>query len=66
VLGLAALTSGSGLPVMHGVTAVDIPLLLAASFAVVLLFQRKSLHRRTGILLLLTYVGYVIFALVRG
>ncbi len=51
---------------MHGVTAVDIPLLLAASFAVVLLFQRKSLHRRTGILLLLTYVGYVIFALVRG
>lgn len=42
VRGLAALTSGSGLPVSHGVTTVDIPLLLAASLAVVLLFSAAA------------------------
>lgn len=66
VLGLAALSSGSGLAVMHSVTLVDIPLLLAASILVVMVLQRRSMHWRTGVTLLALYVGYLAFALARG
>jgi Ca2+/Na+ antiporter len=66
VLGLAALSSSSGVAVSQGVTRVDLPLLLAASTLVVALFHRSSLHRRTGIALLALYVGYIAYALVRG
>jgi Ca2+/Na+ antiporter len=66
VLGLAALSSSSGVAVSHSVTRVDLPLLLAASTLVVALFHRSSLHRRTGIALLALYVGYIAYALVRG
>jgi cation:H+ antiporter len=66
VLGLAALSSSSGVAVAHSVTRVDLPLLLAASVLVVALFHRSSLHWRTGIALLTLYVGYIAYALVRG
>jgi len=66
VLGLAALSSSSGVAVAHGVTRVDLPLLLAASVLVVALFHRRSLHWRTGLALLTLYAGYITFALVRG
>ena len=45
---------------------VDIPLLLAASVGVLLVFQRRSFHRRTVIALLAVYVGYITFALLCG
>jgi cation:H+ antiporter len=66
VLGLAALSSSSGVGVSHSVTRVDLPLLLAATVLVVALFHRSSLHWRTGIALLALYVGYIAYALVRG
>lgn len=66
VLGLAALSSSSGVAVSHTVTRVDLPLLLAATALVVALFHRSSLHRRTGAVLLVLYVGYITYALVRG
>ena len=66
VLGLAALSSSSGVAVAHSVTRVDLPLLLAASVLVVALFHRRSLHWRTGLALLTLYAGYITFALVRG
>jgi cation:H+ antiporter len=66
VLGLAALSNGSGIAVAHSVTRVDLPLLLAASVLVVALFHRPSLHWRTGLALLTLYAGYITFALVRG
>jgi cation:H+ antiporter len=66
VLGLAALSNSSGIPVPHSVTRVDLPLLLAASVLVVALFHRRSLHWRTGVALLALYAGYIAFALVRG
>jgi Ca2+/Na+ antiporter len=66
VLGLAALSSSSGVGVSHSVTRVDLPLLLAATVLVVALFHRSSLHWRTGIALLTLYVGYIAYALVRG
>lgn len=66
VLGLAALSTSSGVAVAHSVTRVDLPLLLAASVLVVGLFYRSSLHWRTGGALLALYAGYVTFALVRG
>ena len=66
VLGLAALSSSGGIAVAHGVTRVDVPLLLGASVLVVALFHRPSLHWRTGVALLTLYAGYIAFALVRG
>lgn len=66
VLGLAALSSSSGVAVAHSVTRVDLPLLLAASVLVVALFHRRSLHWRIGVTLLTFYAGYITFALVRG
>jgi Ca2+/Na+ antiporter len=66
VLGLAALSSSSGISVAHSVTRVDLPLLLAATVLVVALFHRTSLHGRTGVALLSLYAGYIAFALVRG
>jgi cation:H+ antiporter len=66
VLGLAALSSSSGISVARSVTRVDLPLLLAASVLVVAIFHRSRLHRRTGALLLALYAGYIVFALVRG
>jgi Ca2+/Na+ antiporter len=65
VLGLVALSSGSGLRLSHAVATVDVPLLVAASAAVAALFFRRSLHWRTGTALLTLYVGYVAFVLVR-
>src|SRR5919199_507174 len=66
VLGLGALSSGSGLSVAPAILRVDVPLLLAVSLAIVLLFRQRSLHYRTGVSLLVLYVAYVAFALVRG
>lgn len=66
VLGLAALSTSSGVSVAHSVTRVDLPLLLAASVLVVVLFHRPSLHWRTGLALLALYVAYIAFALIRG
>lgn len=66
VLGVAALSNSSGVAVPHGVTRVDLPLLLAASVLVLALFRRPSLHWRTGLALLTLYVGYIAFALIRG
>ena len=66
VLGLAALSSSSGIGLPHEVARVDMPLLLGASILVVGLFFRRSLHWRTGTALLTLYVGYIVFALVRG
>jgi cation:H+ antiporter len=66
VLGLAALVSGSGLAVAPAVTRTDVPILLGVAALVVLLFQRESLHRRTGLALLAIYVVYFVYALLRG
>ena len=66
VLGLAALFSGSGLSVAPRVARVDLPLLVAASALVVLLFRRPSLHRGTGWFLLSLYVAYIVYALACG
>ena len=65
VLGLAALFSGSGLHVPHNVARIDTPLLLAATLLVTGLFFRPSLHWRTGTYLLVLYVAYIVYALVR-
>ncbi len=66
VLGLAALSGGAGLAVAPTVAHVDVPLLLAATLLVTLLFRQRSLHRRTGVALLILYVTYIVYALVRG
>jgi cation:H+ antiporter len=66
VLGLAALVSGSGLTIVPDVARVDLPLLVAASVLVVLLFQRPALGRGTGIVLLGLYLAYIVYALIRG
>ncbi len=66
VLGLAALISGSGVGAAPDVAAVDIPLLIAVTVLVVLLFQRSALGRGTGIGLLLLYVAYVVSTLLRA
>ncbi len=66
VLGLAALAGVHGLAVAPTVAHVDVPLLLAATLLVTLLFRRPSLHRRTGVALLILYVAYIVYALVRG
>ena len=66
ILGLAALASGSGLVVAPEVARVDLPLLVAASVLVVLLFRRPALGRGTGWTLLALYVAYISYALIRG
>jgi cation:H+ antiporter len=66
VLGLAALFSSNGLTVDRDIVRVDLPLLLLASGLVVVLFNRPSIHWRTGLLLLTFYVAYVVYALIRG
>ncbi len=66
VLGLAALTSGSGLSVAPSVSRVDTPILLAVSVLIVLLFQKRTLHRRSGLALLAIYIGYIAYQLVSG
>jgi K+-dependent Na+/Ca+ exchanger-like protein len=66
VLGLAALFSGSGLRIAADVARVDVPLIVAASALVVLLFQRPALGRGTGLMLLILYVAYIVYALIRG
>jgi Ca2+/Na+ antiporter len=45
---------------------VDVPLLLAMTLLITLLFRRPSLHRRIGVGLLILYVAYVVYALVQG
>ena len=66
VLGLATLFSGSGLTIAADVARVDVPLLVAASVLVVVLFRRPALGRGTGMILLVLYVAYILFALGRG
>jgi len=66
VLGLAALAGRAGLAVAPTVAHVDVPFLLAATLLVTLLFRQPSLHRRTGVALLILYVAYIVYALVRG
>ena len=66
VLGLGALRSSAGLSVAPAILRVDVPVLLAVSLAIVLLFGQRSPHYRTGVSLLILYVTYVAFALVRG
>jgi cation:H+ antiporter len=66
VLGLAALAGGTGLAVPPTVAHVDVPLLLAMTLLVTLLFRRSSLHRRIGVVLLILYGAYVVYALVQG
>jgi cation:H+ antiporter len=66
VLGLAALFSDSGLTIASDVARIDVPLLAAASGLVVLLFQRPALGRGTGIALLVLYVAYIGYVLIRG
>lgn len=66
VLGLAAAFSGAGLVVPPGAVRIDLVLLVAASAAVAVLFRRPALHRGTGAVLLVLYVAYVVYALVRG
>ena len=66
VLGLAALTNRNGIAISPSVLHWDMPFLIAASVLVVILFGRTSLHWRTGVGLLVLYVAYIAFALVRG
>lgn len=66
VLGLAALFSSGGLTIAPDVARVDVPLLVAASVLVVLLFSLPSLGRGIGISLLILYVAYLIYALLCG
>ena len=66
VLGLAALPGGAGLAVPPTVAHVDVPLLLAITVLITLLFRRPSLHRRIGVVLLILYGAYVVYALVQG
>jgi cation:H+ antiporter len=66
VLGLAALFSKDGLEVAQNVVRVDLPLLLGASVLVVALFMRPAIGRRIGIGMLILYVAYLAFALIRG
>src|ERR671932_615041 len=56
---LAALPGGAGLAVPPSVAHVDVPLLLAITLLITLLFRRSSLHRRIGVVLLILYVTYV-------
>lgn len=66
VLGLASVSSTAGLSVNSTISRVDIPILLSVSLIVVLLFTRRALHRRAGLGLLALYVGYLVYALLRG
>ncbi|MBV9281538.1 MAG: sodium:calcium antiporter, partial [Chloroflexi bacterium] len=66
VLGLSAVVGGMGLRVSSGVTHVELPLLLAVTLLVALLFRRQALHRRAGASLLAIYVAYVGYVLLRG
>jgi cation:H+ antiporter len=66
VLGLAALFSNGGLTIAPDVARVDVPLLIAASVLVVLLFRLPSLGRGIGFSLLILYVAYIVYALLRG
>jgi Ca2+/Na+ antiporter len=59
VLGLGALRSSAGLSVAPAILRVDVPVLLAVSVAIVLLFGQRSPHYRTGVSLLITYFNYV-------
>lgn len=66
VLGISAFFSSSGLGVASSVTHVEIPILLAVTALVALLFQRQTLHRRAGTGLLALYCGYLAYVLARG
>lgn len=66
VLGLAALVSGSGLTLPNNIARVDVPLLVAVSLLIVLLFWRPALGRGTALSLLALYVVYFVYALLRG
>lgn len=66
VLGIAALFSSGGLVIAPSVVRIDLPLLLAASVFTVILFRRASLHRRVGVFMLVLYIAYLAFALLRG
>jgi Ca2+/Na+ antiporter len=45
---------------------VAVPLLLAMTVLITLLFRRPSLHRRIGVVLLILYAAYLVYALVQG
>jgi hypothetical protein len=66
VLSLAALPSGVGLAVAPTIAHVDVPLLLAVTLLVTVLFRQVTLDRRTGMALLVLYVAYIVYAPVRG
>lgn len=66
VLGISALFSRSGLTVVPAVAHLEVPILVAVTALVVLLFQRRALHRGAGIGLLTLYIGYLAYVLVRG
>jgi K+-dependent Na+/Ca+ exchanger-like protein len=66
ILGLAALGSRTELTISPTILRVDLPLLLAATVLVALLFRRPALHRGTGGALLAVYAAYLAFALIRG
>lgn len=66
VLGISALFSRSGLTVLPVVAHVEVPILVVITALVVVLFQRQTLHRGTGIGLLTLYAAYVGYVLVRG
>jgi len=66
VLGLAALFSSGGLVIASSVIQIDLPLLIAASVFTVMIFRRASIHRRVGVFMLVLYIAYLAFALVRG
>jgi cation:H+ antiporter len=65
ILGLATLGAG-GLAIAPEVARIDLPLLVAASALVVLLFRRPALGRGTGWALLALYGAYIVYALIRG
>jgi Ca2+/Na+ antiporter len=65
ILGLATLGAG-GLAIAPEVARIDLPLLVAASALVVLLFSRPALGRGTGWALLALYGAYIVYALIRG
>lgn len=66
VLGVAALFSSSGLELAADVARIDVPLLVAVSLLIVLLFHRPTLGRGTAIALLSLYGAYFVYALIRG
>jgi Ca2+/Na+ antiporter len=66
VLGLAALSSGSGLSLAPSIARVDVPLLVAVSLLITALFWRPALGRGTAAILLTLYVAYLGYALARG